>query len=363
MTACQHQTGSCQQTYITCRHPEHRNNSLRLRADCDTCPLFEERRKSLARSVRVSDFVAMPHEPITLTPLNFHEPNFDWSSKIAAAPDALQYVWIYWHGGAVGDEIRFSVRSVEHFSMDPVRITIIGDCPPWYTGHFISKPKHTHGDAITDMFSKMILASEHPEIGEHCVWMMDDVYFTKPFQAGEVMCPRAVRRRDGSGNPWQKLKAETCRLLSDMGYSDWDFATHGPHYFRKSELSELISRFNLKSRTLIWEILYGNVYRPSPLRSYPWLTRITKKVTELEFERAISSASVLNHSSAAWSQGLRNGLMNLLSFPASCEIDGFYPVMRSSSRSGSRRPPHLRSREAYMEHIKSKTKAVSRLIR
>ena len=47
----------------------------------------------------------------------------------------LQFVWPYWHGGANGDEIRFSVRSVEKFFEGSAKCTIIGDKPPWFTGH------------------------------------------------------------------------------------------------------------------------------------------------------------------------------------------------------------------------------------
>ena len=37
---------------------------------------------------------------------------------------ATQFVWPYWHGGASGDELRWSVRSVERFFDGPVKKTL-----------------------------------------------------------------------------------------------------------------------------------------------------------------------------------------------------------------------------------------------
>ena len=57
-------------------------------------------------------------------------------SREAESADVLQFVWVYWHGGAkamssVVDAIgRKALRG-------PLRFTVIGDRPPWYAGHVI----------------------------------------------------------------------------------------------------------------------------------------------------------------------------------------------------------------------------------
>lgn len=276
----------------------------------------------------------------------------------------LHFVWTYWHGGASSDEIRFSVRSVEHFSMSKPAITIVGDRPPWYTGHVIHKPKTKAGDPVADMFSKLHAAALSHDVGEHCVWMMDDVYFVKPFMSSEIMQPRAAKHRPSVQNDWQRRKKQTCEMLRERGYSDWDFATHAPHYFRKSELLDMIVRFQFDKIMWIWEIVYGNVYRQSPEPPSPWLRRITEKISAKDFEMICQPACVVNNSASAWCEGLRKGLVELLPFSASCEEEGAYPNPPSwTQQSFKRRPESIRDRTAYIAEMKQAGFIGSKLIR
>ena len=95
---------------------------------------------------------------------------------------ATQFVWPYFSGAASGDELRFSIRSVERFFHGPVKVTLVGDRPDWFRGHVIQQPriamvKHW---GFRDMLAKMQTMATHPEIDSEFVWMMDDVYFLKP---------------------------------------------------------------------------------------------------------------------------------------------------------------------------------------
>ncbi len=99
--------------------------------------------------------------------------------RLPAGPYDVQFVWPYWHGGANGDEIRFSVRSVETFFEDQAKCTIIGDKPPWFTGHYIPHrrvPKRTQSRSYRDMLTKVWTMATHPEIDDDFIWMMDGPY-------------------------------------------------------------------------------------------------------------------------------------------------------------------------------------------
>ncbi|MFN9292830.1 MAG: hypothetical protein ACK6EB_32540, partial [Planctomyces sp.] len=91
--------------------------------------------------------------------------------------DVLQFVWPYWHAGASGDEIRWSIRSVEQHYEGKALCTIVGDRPPWWRGHVIDCPRigPTANRGFRDMLSKMHTIATHPEIQSEFVWMMDDV--------------------------------------------------------------------------------------------------------------------------------------------------------------------------------------------
>ena len=142
-------------------------------------------------------------------------------------PDMLHFVWVYWQGGARGDELRLSIRSVEQNALFPVKITVIGDRPSWYTGHFIRKPQiaSCENHNIADQMSKTVLMSEHPDIGEHIIWMMDDIFFLSPFAQEDVMLPRGVRFSRSARNAWQIMKGRTADVLQERGYPTIDYAT------------------------------------------------------------------------------------------------------------------------------------------
>lgn len=296
--------------------------------------------------VSICNGCALREEPHQVEPLDYSE-------------SVVNFVWVYWHGGAIGDEIRWSIRSIESCAMFPHRITIIGDRPSWYTGHFVSKPQIRNAKSnlgITDQLSKTILMSEHPDILDDCVWMMDDIYALRPFTLHEIMIPRAVPHRRSGRNNWQLLKTETINACIQSGIPKWDFATHAPHYVSRPRLRETIAKFNLKERTLIWEILYGNMHlqRP-PAGIRPWLRRIKEKVSKSEAQKLTASSTFMNHTEGAWCSGIRDYLLELFPSPSSVEEDGAFPEpsKNGSPASVRRRPPHLRDKAAYHQHLRA----------
>ncbi|WP_164104240.1 galactosyltransferase-related protein [Candidatus Laterigemmans baculatus] len=123
-------------------------------------------------------------------------------SDRTAAGQAWPFVWTYWADGAVGDELRYSIRSVLKYQPG-ARVVVVGDKPGWYTGDFISKPRIRKRDhhAFKACYSKLIAAATELD---RFVWMMDDVYWIKQFEMEEANCicyttpdeAKALIRRD-----------------------------------------------------------------------------------------------------------------------------------------------------------------------
>lgn len=255
-----------------------------------------------------------------------------------------QFIWPYWEGGSIGDEIRFSVRSVEHFFEGRAETLIIGDRPAWYTGPHIYKKRvksRTPSRNFRDTISKLYWMATRPEVRTDFVWMMDDVYFVQPFSLADIQTPRAEPWGPSKSNKWQVLKTQSMELLMDRGLPTHDYATHLPHYVEKQKLHELFDRYDLHNITLIWELLYGNTYRENPQPVRPFLSRVGVPMEAEQLRQITKRATVFNHTSNAWCEGIRSHLQSLMPDRSSVENDSpmTHLVRRKPGRVVKRRPP------------------------
>lgn len=249
---------------------------------------------------------------------------FEESQNYQPVPGSTNFVWIYWHGGAKGDELLYSMRSVEAYFEGKARFTVIGDRPQWYTGHFIPQERTLNQQhrPFRDMLSKIRTASIHPEIDETFVWMMDDTYFLQPVSLAALETPRcdpSYRETANKANSWQKLKLSTVNTLKSAGYAAFDYATHLPHVVEKSKLVTLFSMFDFTNRTYLWEVLYGNVFRNEPESCFPFLFRTLRPVTTAQLDEVSLRSHVFNNGNGAWNEELDNWLKTKYSIPCSVE--------------------------------------------
>lgn len=227
--------------------------------------------------------------------------------------DAVQFVWPYWAGGASGDELRWSIRSVVNHFEGKSKITIVGDRPEWWQGHVIDVPRiqQTANWPFRDMLNKMWIIATHKEIDDDFVWMMDDVYLIKPVTLEELQTPRAYRWREDKRNSWQRRKSNTMRVLADEKKTQFDYATHLPHYAEKDKLKHLFDKHDLRNNTLLWEVLYGNTFREKPIHPHPFFSRTQKVLTLDDVRKVCRLGSIFNHTANAWCQGIRDYLSDL----------------------------------------------------
>jgi len=263
-------------------------------------------------------------------------------------PDRLQFVWPYFAGGAQGDELRWSIRSVEQFYAGTADVLVIGDKPDWYTGPHIHQPRVSarHPNrAFRDMLSKVWRMATDAAVAEQFVWMMDDVYFLRPFSLDDVATPRCDPYRPRSGNGWQKRKQNTMQALLARGYTTHDYATHLPHHVEKPKLRDLFGEFELLSQTMLWEVLYGNRYRQDPLPAREVLLRVWHELQPEQYVALTAGRLCLNNANGGWCRNLRQYLKQLLPYPSQWETGGNIPEpktyrTRRSRRVVKRRPLH-----------------------
>jgi hypothetical protein len=316
MTDCIHRRKIVMQTHMMCGHSDSPARGVLPLTFCDSCPLrrpkgdfFAQTEQLLIKKQTSGEYKPQPKSC-----------GGCGSTKKRETP--LQFVWPYWHGGAVSDEIRWSVRSVEKFFDGQAECVIIGDKPPWYTGKYIAAARvsgSTPNRAFRDMLAKMWIMATHPEIHDEFVWMMDDIYFLKPFSKREIMVPRAYKWHPSEGNSWQRRKTNTMRALEQAGRTTHDFATHAPHHVEKAKLKALFEEFKLHENTMLWEVLYGNTYRAAPKLPQPWFLRINKAMDMEHIRKAADKATVCNNTNSAFNAPLREFLNFVLPEPGPSE--------------------------------------------
>lgn len=237
----------------------------------------------------------------------------------------MNFVWTYWDGGAAEDELRWSIRSIRQNFLGDVKITVVGDPPPWYHGHVIFKPRipecrlHNWQDVI----SKMEVISTHPEIDGQFFWLADDVYLINPCDFNTLSAPRCdftplVTYQ--KHKKWNKLRRATLTELGNRNYSTHDYATHLPQPIIQSELRKVFHDFDIR-QPLLWEIIYGNLFRKEPVDCFPFLHRQATPVTIDDANTAASQSFVLNHGNRkGWTPELRQWLSERFPVPAPEEL-------------------------------------------
>lgn len=342
MTDCIHRKCVVRETHMMCGHSESKARGVLPLTFCESCTLRRPKGDFFAQTERllIQKQTSGEYKP--------QPKSCGGCGTVKRRSEALQFVYPYWHGGASGDEIRFSIRSIETFYDGKAKVTIVGDRPPWFQGHVISQRRigrHTPNRAFRDMLAKMWTIATHTEIDSDFVWMMDDIYFLKPVTFDDLATPRAEPWRESTKNSWQNRKTNTMRALQQAGHTTHDYATHLPHHAEKQKLREIFERFNLAQNTMLWEVLYGNVYRSKPQRCRPFFARIQKRMDSETIRRITENALVLNHTETAWCDGMRNFLLDRLPNPASTETEpqGYVPQFRKTRKTTQavkRRPRH-----------------------
>ena len=212
--------------------------------------------------------------------------------------DQWPFVWTYWAGGAVGEELRYSIRSVLQWH-PTARVIVIGDRPDWYRGEFIHCPriKRTSFHAFKDCYTKLLTAARELD---QFIWMMDDIYWIKPFPIEMAATPKYVRHVSQQRyyawlkkkkNAWAKTRARAYEFLLTENRPTYDFAAHLPQ--------PIVSRLFLENERYAgllddyrnFECIYFNRYHSAAAQDFGRrYLRIARAVPRID-----TPHSILNH--------------------------------------------------------------------
>ena len=213
-----------------------------------------------------------------------------WTSK------KWPFVWTYYGKEEIDKELYYSINLVKKWHPDS-RCIVIGDKPDWYDGEFIHKPRiqRTPHQAFKDCYSKLLKAAEGLD---QFIWMMDDVYWLKPFTIKEAATPKYVRHVTQERiynwrpkNKWGRTRKESYKWLLENDYPTYDFASHMPQPIISKSFILNEEELGLMENYKNWENIYFNRFLSG--KSEDWgkkSTRINKKIESLQVRHKI-----LNH--------------------------------------------------------------------
>lgn len=242
--------------------------------------------------------------------------------------ESTQFIWLYFHDEARGDELRYSMRSVcQHFKGAP-HIILVGDKPDWYSGHYIAMPripapKDPKFHSVLDSSHKLQQAMRHTDIADNFVVMMDDHYFLRDFSLSDIQIPRHAPGWVPKKRYWWDTSITlTMQTLERRGLSTYLYETHLMHFFEKDKLQQIFDRFTPTVVPVLRNTLYGNVFRSRPKDYRPFVASPQTPQTLQQLNDIAKRSTVLNHASGAWDKTLADWLQRRLATATAAECAG-----------------------------------------
>lgn len=226
----------------------------------------------------------------------------------------VTFIWPYYDGNAHFDELRWSIRSVLKYFQGDAFIHVVGDRPKWYSGSIEIVSRASTGrsfqsglrDALAKWYRGVQTAS-----GSHCVWMMDDCFFTKPFTLDDLLVHRAsVKIGDANASGFQQAKQRTKHALIKQGKTTWDFVTHSPIAVERSQFFAFWDKYDITQNQLLWECAWGNdqvIGDPEPNN---WFRYLSKSMPDEDLALELEPYHGFSTSNAAWKEPVRRFLYN-----------------------------------------------------
>ena len=237
--------------------------------------------------------------------------------------------------GWAGNELRFSLRSLEkHFTTD-FRVWTIGDRPAWATEEINHIPAERApvptGGAFSnnaDIVKKITLACHTLD---RFLLIADDQYLLQDMGADMFARPfyfQTLETRPPILNQWGKRLWATVDRLKDMGLTTYNAECHTPFLVKSDWFLQLHDMFFLADGTHLWKTAYLNYHYQStgaclvPKRA----TAFSKKATDADFAKTCRDAWFLCQNDAGLTDALKSFLMTRFNRPSRFEK---YPPVES----------------------------------
>jgi len=187
----------------------------------------------------------------------------------------LDIVIPYVHKKAASDELKLALRSISKNLQAPHRVILVGDMPEW--GSDLLKANHIPVELIEgmhfahcyDVNNKMRHVLASPIVGDTFIYTYDDIVFLKPVKLSDIMKLKAdsfveneefILANSTGSRKWNSLLITTFKFMQSQGLPTYNYETHLPRYFRKSDLEKVFDFPEFSIDPFLFSTVYYNMF-------------------------------------------------------------------------------------------------------
>lgn len=242
------------------------------------------------------------------------------------------FVYPYMAQLAQGNELKYSIRSLQKFCNFEFDVVIVGDKPNWFTGKCIDTGKVRNVDFAKafDINQKMKAIFQSTLVPDNFIYIYDDVYCVNSCELSDFekvismdYLPKIPQKtRFGGSTKWMKLLTDTRNALKTD--EAWSYETHLPRMFNKGNLELVMNSYGVWTKPLLISTLYYNELFDKPdvvlAEINEYKAGVYQKMNSQSIKALCHGKKWLNNTEAAWSNYLDKFLSELLAEKSIFEI-------------------------------------------
>lgn len=262
------------------------------------------------------------------------EIKFPQRNRDPAKQEKLDLVYPYRAGSSGGEELRYSLRSMECNFLNLRDVWIIGDKPQWASDQIrhipfehVKRLRSNEYAKNRNITEKMLKAAMTPDISEEFVYAADDHYLIRPWSRDDFEDKALVledlnnfpkeflnpRTRPIAGlSEWQRALWITYDRVRAEGYYGWNYETHTPKLIDKGKLLQTLAMHGIAHGTLLWQTAYFNthwqVHRALDARRSQIKAGFYESCDDAEVDRRLEHATFVNHNDKGMTPYLRTAI-------------------------------------------------------
>jgi len=217
-----------------------------------------------------------------------------------------------------GDELRYSLRSLECYMSDDIELLIIGDIPHWLTGADTLKLNRCGTPEQTTGYYMKVLCDMYD--GDF-IWINDDIYLLDFCTKQTFETPLVVQNLNDikrrKTNRWGKLLWNTYDILKHNSLPCLNYESHSPYLFNTKKMKTLAEKYPIFDGLALMATSYYNTYQPEKHMDCGIRLGIYKQGQHVILN---SNYKWLNHSNRGFSYNVINFLKNKFNNKSRWEI-------------------------------------------
>lgn len=173
----------------------------------------------------------------------------------------------YVHELAKGEELRYSLRSLEKYADFDYQVWIVGNPPPWVCNVNViphTRNEDVHGTATYDAIEKLKLFLAASE-SDHFIRMYDDIYFLQHMTLEDMKVFYTIGDYTGRDpdmqNNWGRQLKRTLEILREKKLGQHNTESHLPEYFSRLKMNSILTWFEPEKERLLTSTLYSNFWK------------------------------------------------------------------------------------------------------